>query len=101
MRRVREQEVFALCPHSAVGVHAATSLRREAVGLWAASNPMVCVLTAHASKFSETYEAATGEAPPLCEWSNVEELRARPQHFEWLRNVDDDRVVSVAHDGWA
>ncbi len=84
MTEVRKTDNFALCPHSAIGVFGARLLTREA-SLWSSRNPMVCVLTAHASKFSETYNDATGEAAPICPWSNVEDLRAREQRFEWLR----------------
>ena len=88
--RVRCENGYALCPHSAIGVFGARSLHRKPDNAWSSTNPLVCVLTAHASKFSETYNSATGEAPPLCSWSNVEELRSRDQRFELLEKDDGD-----------
>lgn len=84
MTRVHLDDGYALCPHSAIGVFGARSLSRTENNKWASPNPMVCVLTAHASKFAETFLQATEQTAPICGWSNVEELRALEQRFELL-----------------
>lgn len=88
MTRVYNEDGYALCPHSAIGVFGARSLSRASDNEWASSNPIVCVLTAHASKFSETFLKATQQAAPICGWSNVEELRVLEQRFELLSKED-------------
>lgn len=90
MTSVYRESGYALCPHSAIGVFGARTLCREACPHWSSSNPIVCVLTAHASKFSETFMEATHEAAPICAWSNVEELRVMEQKFELLDKQDGD-----------
>jgi threonine synthase len=49
-------------PHTAVGVHAA----RKALAASSAT-PVVALATAHAAKFPDVVEAATGVRPPLPE----------------------------------
>jgi threonine synthase len=88
--RVYQESGYALCPHSAIGVFGACSLPRVTPGPWVSLNPIVCVLTAHASKFSETFLKATNQVAPTCSWSNVEELRVLDQRFELLRKDDED-----------
>lgn len=85
IRRVQDDCGYALCPHSAIGVHGARNIARHPEGLWSSANPMVCVLTAHPSKFPETFMKATGKAPPVCSWSNVLELVEKEQRFELLQ----------------
>jgi threonine synthase len=90
MTRVYLENGYALCPHSAIGVFGARSLDRRPGSVWASANPMVCVLTAHASKFSETFLTATEHVAPICWWSNVEELRTKEQKFELLGKDEGD-----------
>ncbi len=52
---------YILDPHTAVGVHAALKLRAPNV-------PMVCLATAHPSKFGQTVKEALGEEPELPEF---------------------------------
>jgi threonine synthase len=67
-------------PHTAVGVGAA---RREA-DLRGSHTPLVVLGTAHAAKFPDAIEAATGERPALP--SHLEGLYERPEHFSLLPN---------------
>ena len=94
IRNVFLEDSFPLCPHSAIGVFGARTLsvRRSSPGEWAAPNPLVAVLTAHASKFSETFKDATGRTAPTCWWSDVEELRVMDQRFEWLYKEEGDET---------
>ncbi|MEL6236225.1 MAG: threonine synthase [Pseudomonadota bacterium] len=48
-----------VCPHTAVGLHAATTRRGDP------AVPMVTLATAHAAKFPDAVEAATGIRPAL------------------------------------
>jgi threonine synthase len=79
---------YPLCPHSAVGVYAATKIFPD---LWSVNRndsggtPMVCVLTAHPSKFPEVFQRATGEMPPELSCFPVSELKTLPTRYEWLR----------------
>jgi threonine synthase len=81
MQRVWAGQRQALCPHSAVGVYAATHQFRH----FADSGPVLCVLTAHPSKFEQAFELATGEKPPQLPQNPTDALRSLPQQFEWLR----------------
>jgi threonine synthase len=84
---------YPLCPHSAVGVHAAMKVFPE---LWSVDEnqsggtPMVCVLTAHPSKFPEVFQRATGELPPELSCFPVSELKTLPTRYEWLRQYRDN-----------
>jgi threonine synthase len=62
-------------PHTAVAVAAFHRLRDHA-------DPVVILSTAHAAKFPEAVQAATGEAPPLPR--KAQSLAARPERFDRL-----------------
>lgn len=53
---------------------------------------MVCVLTAHPSKFPEVFEQATGISAPELSCFPVSTLSSLPVKFEWLRQYDDNHV---------
>ena len=79
IKRVSDVSGFALCPHSAIGVHAS---QQPNVGL-DANSPVVCVLTANHAKFEETLRKANVD-PPYHD--AVDALKKIPAtHFEWLR----------------
>lgn len=78
INRIERQSGFALCPHSAIGVHAAQTVFK----LLAESAPTVCILTANPAKFEKSFEEATGSKPLMRE--DVIRLRGMPQRFEKL-----------------
>ena len=80
MRRMWRRCAIALCPHSAVGVHAFE--RDAAVRAACAGAPTICVLTAHPAKFGDAVAAAG--LPPQST-PEVDALRKLPHRFEWLR----------------
>jgi threonine synthase len=97
IREVWEKYQYPLCPHSAVGVYAAMKIFPH---LWSvASNasggtPMVCVLTAHPSKFPDVFERATGEmTTPELSCFPVSELKELPTRYEWLRQYDEEHQL--------
>jgi threonine synthase len=67
-------------PHTAVGIGAA---RREA-DLRGDRTPLVVLGTAHAAKFPDAIEAATGKRPALP--PHLEGLYEKPEHFSLLPN---------------
>ncbi len=75
------REALYLCdPHTAVGVCAA---RREAA-VRGARTPLIVLGTAHAAKFPDAIEAATGVRPPLP--AHLSRLLAGQEHFTILPN---------------
>jgi threonine synthase len=58
MRRIKAETGWAICPHTAVGTQAASR-----APLSTATD--IVLSTAHAAKFPETVEEATGERPGL------------------------------------
>lgn len=66
-----------LCPHSAIGVRVAETLRDPGV-------PMVTLATAHPAKFPDAVEAATGIRPPLP--SRMADLYDRPERVTQVPN---------------
>ncbi len=83
MARVHAESGYTLDPHSAVGVHAAsTPAVRAALRSFGADGPVVCVLTAHPAKFTEACDAA---GVPRASHPAVDALRALPRRFKWLR----------------
>jgi threonine synthase len=71
-----------VCPHTAVGIHAAR-VRRGDLAV-----PMVVLATAHPAKFPDAVEAACGVRPALPPW--LSDLMTRPE-----------RVTRVANDAEA
>jgi threonine synthase len=67
-----------VCPHTAVGLHAARARRGDP------RVPMVVLATAHAAKFPDAVEAATGVRPPLPGW--MADLMARPERVTRVAN---------------
>ncbi len=59
MRRIKDETDVLVCPHTAVGVHAAH--RKE--GQTSTNNCTVVLATAHAAKFGSVVQAATGHEP--------------------------------------
>ncbi|QHQ35663.1 threonine synthase [Algicella marina] len=78
IRAVRERTGEILCPHSAVGVHVAETLRDPSV-------PMITLATAHPAKFPDAVEEATGLRPDL------------PPHMSDLF-AKEERVTEVSND---
>jgi threonine synthase len=84
-------EVYERCgvlvdPHTAVGLGAATRLRRDP------TVPLVALATADPGKFPDAVEEATGVRPPLP--SRLVDLFERPERFEVLPN-DLDAVRAL------
>ena len=87
IRDMKEGHDYALCPHSAIGVCAATKHFAELSGC----APMICVLTAHPSKFEETFTRATSRPPPQLARYPVDVLHTLPTKYEVLaKNVGDN-----------
>jgi threonine synthase len=59
MRRIKNESDVLVCPHTAVGIHAAH--RKQ--GQQSTSNCTVVLATAHAAKFGAVVHAATGHQP--------------------------------------
>ena len=77
--RVLEETGEIVCPHTAVGLHAAQAARGDA------SVPMVVLATAHAAKFPDAVESACGVRPSLPE--RMSDLLERPER---ITRVPDD-----------
>ena len=82
IKRVKNEDHFDLCPHSAIGVFAAQVLFKDL----AISRPTFCVLTANAAKFEDSFREATGVSPSL---QDVESLKSKPHKYIWLRKADE------------
>jgi threonine synthase len=76
IREVYERSGSLIDPHTAVGVAAARSRRRDR------TVPMVCVATAHPAKFPDAVEQATGVRPPLPD--RLADLFDREERFDLL-----------------
>jgi threonine synthase len=68
-----------VCPHTAVGIHAAR-VRRGDAGV-----PMVVLATAHPAKFPDAVEAATGVRPALP--ARLAEIMRRPERVTRVPNA--------------
>ncbi len=68
-----------LDPHSAIGVHAARRLLAADP-----ATPVVALATAHAAKFPDAVEAATGLRPALP--PHLADLMDRPERFSVVAN---------------
>lgn len=96
---------YPLCPHSAVGVYAALKVFPD---LWSThlnnsgGTPMICVLTAHPSKFPEVFQRATGEISPELDCFPVSILKELPTKYEWLRQYDEHhhQILPNWRDNW-
>ncbi len=78
IRSVFEESGTIVDPHTAVGIHVGRRLRRPGEG------PLVCLATAHPSKFPETVEEATGVRPALP--PRLADLMERKERFTVLDN---------------
>ncbi|MDR3438407.1 threonine synthase [Telmatospirillum sp.] len=78
IRQVYEETGELLDPHSAIGVAAGRARRRDR------ATPMVALATAHAAKFPDAVEAATGVRPALPE--RLADLYDRPERYDVLPN---------------
>ena len=67
-----------VCPHTAVGIHAARVRRGDP------AVPMVVLATAHPAKFPDAVEAACGVRPALP--PRLAELMTRPERVERVAN---------------
>jgi threonine synthase len=67
-----------VCPHTAVGIHAAQVRRGDP------RVPMVVLATAHPAKFPDAVEAATGVRPGLPAW--MADLMSRPERVTRVAN---------------
>jgi threonine synthase len=85
MGRVHRESGMIIDPHSAVGVHAA----RKALAA-APATPVIALATAHAAKFPDAVERATGVRPPLPE--RLSDLMGRKEAIVVLPN--DGRAVA-------
>ncbi|WP_300547715.1 threonine synthase [Roseovarius sp.] len=73
-----------LCPHSAVGVHVAETMRQAGV-------PMVTLATAHPAKFPAAVKEASGQDAPLPE--RMADLYERPERL--TRVANDLRAIET------
>jgi threonine synthase len=78
MRQLYEETGQLIDPHSAIGVAAGRARRRDP------SLPMVALATAHAAKFPDAVEAATGIRPALP--PRLADLYQRPERYRCLPN---------------
>lgn len=81
------QHQFVLCPHSAIGVHAALVPFKESLR----ATTSICVLTAHPAKFESAVVKSLGCMPVKC--AKVDELRSLGQKFQWLRIGSVDQAT--------
>ena len=79
IRAAHEATGIVQCPHTAIGIHAAEAVRGDR------ATPMVTLATAHAAKFPDAVEAATGLRPAL-----------PPRMADLYQR--DERVTRVAND---
>jgi len=78
MRAVRAETGRVICPHTAVGVHAARARRGDP------AVPMVVLGTAHPAKFPDAVEAACGVRPALP--PHMADLYDRPERVRRVAN---------------
>lgn len=78
IRRLYEETGELIDPHSAIGVAAGRARRRDP------ATPMVALATAHAAKFPDAVEAATGVRPALPD--RLSDLFQRPERYDVLPN---------------
>jgi threonine synthase len=78
IRRLYQETGELIDPHSAIGVAAGRACRRDE------TTPMVALATAHAAKFPDAVEAATGIRPALPQ--RLSDLFARPECYDVLPN---------------
>jgi len=87
---------YPLCPHSATGVYAAMKIFPD---LWSINRndsggtPLICVLTAHPSKFPAVFLQATCEESPELFCHPVKRLKELPTRYDWLKQYDDDGKI--------
>jgi threonine synthase len=80
---------MVICPHTAVGVHAARARRGDP------ATPMVVLATAHAAKFPDAVEAACGIRPALP--PRLADLLDRPERI--VRVPDDLAAIEATVGG--
>jgi threonine synthase len=78
IRQLYQETGELLDPHTAVGVAAGRARRRDA------TTPMVALATAHAAKFPDAVEAATGIRPALPQ--RLADLFDKPERYDVLPN---------------
>ncbi|RMF38061.1 MAG: threonine synthase, partial [Alphaproteobacteria bacterium] len=76
IRRTCQETGQIVCPHTAVGLHAARACRGDP------AVPMIALATAHAAKFPDAVEAACGLRPALPE--RLAGLMERPERITVL-----------------
>lgn len=82
MCMIERQSGFSLCPHSAIGVHAAQTVFSAITS----DVPTFCILTANPVKFAKSFETATGSKPIIR--GDVAGLNHLPQRFKRLQKKD-------------
>lgn len=98
MQEIMTEYNYHLCPHSAIGVHAAKKFFRSPdaqqrllpPGASLSSTPVVCYATATLAKFKEVADKA-GIGLPSC--SSVEALYGLPEKARLLRAGDDWEAI--------
>jgi threonine synthase len=83
MKRLYEETGHLIDPHSAIGIAAGRARRRDE------TVPMVALATAHAAKFPDAVERATGIRPSLP--PHLADLFEREERYDVLPN--DERVI--------
>ena len=87
--RVQSDHGFTLCPHSAVGVHAAHFAADASYSAALRGDALVCVLTAHPAKFPDVVQRAT--ALPLAAFTTAS--------VEGMRKLPADNFTVLAKEG--
>jgi len=87
--KMRRDTTMLVDPHTAVGLHAAEQAVKA--GAVDRATPLVTLATAHAAKFPDAVERATGIRPALPE--HLADLYDRPERFDREAN-DLERVMA-------
>lgn len=77
-------------PHTAVGLHVASLVKGNT------KTPMVCLSTAHAAKFPETFKAVTGHKPKTT--ANIDRLWGKPEAYRTCA-VDTEALKIIINEG--
>ncbi len=78
IREILEETGYLADPHTAIGIEAAAQVAPDA------SEPVICLSTAHPAKFAEAIEKAGGEEAPLP--LHMKDLLEREEKFTVLAN---------------
>ena len=86
MKSFYEINNILLCPHSAIGIYAATNIFPYLTQN--KNETLICVLTAHPAKFEETVHKATGKSVELPK--ALENLKSSKHRYECLEKNNNN-----------